>query len=359
MEDIVEALANLNIMNVNNDNNDNNMEQQRNFVMQNLKLVHPFDGRSDRLGLYVSSVESILPNIARMAVDDRVLFFNCILRTLDGAALDVVRRERPEDWASLKELLINEFGEHCSISQLILNMNKIKFKGNVKRLYEEVNNLVCRINDAISLSNESIERKTFFKSEVDFNSLTVLKKELPIHLVALLNANLVDSFKGAMKVIRDADEIEEDSAQTHFKSNNHQKYFRNNVRPQVIGNEYRNIITPNRNQIGQFSRNNSFNDFNTRNFATSIPNNSQNLNHGGIYRTHNNYGNNNNFANNRPFNNNNSTFFNNQNNNANFHPTKRARQNDSLQSRIRRYGPATPMQVENFHCMASINSPPS
>lgn len=354
MEEILEAFENLN-MNV---NGDNNMEQQRSFIMQNLKLVHPFNGRSDRLGLYVTSIESILPNIARMAADDRVLFFNCILRTLDGAALEVVRREQPENWTSLKELLISEFGEHCSISQLILSINKIKFKGNVKRLCEDVNNLVCRINDAISLSNESTERKTFFKSEVNFNSLTVLKKELPIHLVALVNANLVDSFKGAMKVIRDANEMEEDIGQANFRSNNHQNYSRNNVRPQVIGNEYRNIITPNRNPIGQFSRNNPFNDFNPRNFVTSIPNNNQNLNHGGIYRTQNNYGNNNNFANNRPLNNNNRNF-NNQNNNANFHPSKRTRQNDSLQSRIRRYGPATPMEVENFHCMASNNSPQS
>ena len=117
--------------------------------MQNIKLIQPFDGDANYLALYVDSIDSIMPVVAPTQPAERAFYFNCILRTLRGAALDVIRREQPPDWSTLRELLVDEFGEHTPISTLILQVSNIKFKGSVRILCEEINNAICRIKDCI------------------------------------------------------------------------------------------------------------------------------------------------------------------------------------------------------------------
>ncbi|XP_039947513.1 uncharacterized protein LOC120766210 [Bactrocera tryoni] len=90
--------------------------------MQNIKLIQPFDGDANYLALYVDSIDSIMPVVAPTQRAERAFYFNCILRTLRGAALDIIRREQPSDWSTLRELLIDEFGEHTPISTLILQI---------------------------------------------------------------------------------------------------------------------------------------------------------------------------------------------------------------------------------------------
>lgn len=328
MESLIEGLENFTI------NNDSNMEQQRNFIIQNLKMIHPFTGQGEKLCLYVSSIENIVPNIVQLPADDRTLFFNCILRTLDGDALNLVRREQPEDWSNLKQLLIAEYGEQQSIPTLILNISSIRFKGSVARLCDEINENLCKINDTIKLSSESIARKTFYKAEANSQALVTLKKQLPNHLTALINANLATDFNSAKNILRQNNEL--DTAHNKQEStkpsrSNHFCYY-----PQVINKEFRNIATQNRNR-------NTFNN--------PIPNNYNNSSINNDNRPFYNY-------NNNPRNNN----FNlsNSNNNRHFNnprPYKRQRTDDSVQSRIRRFGPPSPMEVENFHFMAPNSSP--
>ncbi|CAD7001421.1 unnamed protein product, partial [Ceratitis capitata] len=95
-------------------------QQIRELVMQNIKLIQAFDGDANYLALYIDSIDSIMPVVAPTQPAERAFYFNCILRTLRRAALDVIRREQPSDWSTLRELLVDEFGEHTLISTLIL-----------------------------------------------------------------------------------------------------------------------------------------------------------------------------------------------------------------------------------------------
>nr|XP_036224282.1 uncharacterized protein LOC118681871 [Bactrocera oleae] len=125
--DLNKELENLNeylrILDINAETKTTNMaeaQQIRELVMQNIKLIQPFDGDANYLALYVDSIDSIMPVVAPTQPAERAFYFNCILRTLRGAALDVIRREQPPDWSTLRELLVDEFGEHTPISTLIL-----------------------------------------------------------------------------------------------------------------------------------------------------------------------------------------------------------------------------------------------
>ncbi|CAD7002099.1 uncharacterized protein LOC110119091 [Ceratitis capitata] len=61
-----------------------------------------------------------MPVVDSTQPTEKAFYFNCILRTLQGAALDVKRREQPSDWSTLRELLVDEFGERTPILTLIL-----------------------------------------------------------------------------------------------------------------------------------------------------------------------------------------------------------------------------------------------
>lgn len=316
-------------------NDNNNLEQRRNFIIQNLKMVQPYSGELEYLSMYVNNIETIVPNIATMPTDDKKLFFNCIIRTLQGEALNLFRREQPEDWLALKNLLIMEFGEHQSISYLILTLSNIRYKGSVKKLLEDINLQICRIKDAISLCNDTVERKLFFKNEADVQSLKILKRELPNHLVALLNANLVSDFKTARQILRQNDVSGEDIPRSSSKS-----------QPKVSNS---NTTTPNRynsqyHNMNNYPLQNSYPQLYNQNFNSH--NRNQNNYPQNFYDLNNQYQQNNyprNFA---------------RVGGNNYNPNKRMRENDSNQSRIRKYGVPTPMEVENFHLKASTNYPP-
>uniref|UniRef100_A0A0K8U7W0 Uncharacterized protein n=1 Tax=Bactrocera latifrons TaxID=174628 RepID=A0A0K8U7W0_BACLA len=87
-------------------------QQRRELVLQNIKLIEAFDGDSSYLALYIDSIDSIIPPVLPSLPEQRAFYFNSVLRTLRGPALDVVRREQPVDWATLRQLLIDEFGYH-------------------------------------------------------------------------------------------------------------------------------------------------------------------------------------------------------------------------------------------------------
>lgn len=347
MEKIISDLKQLSI-NVNMNNNTHNAEQQqienrllqKRFVMDNLKLIHPFSGQKEELAMYIGAIENMVPNIAALQPEDRILFFNCILRTLSGAALNAVRREQPENWTALKKILIMEFGEHENISHLILSMNNIKFKGSIKKLCEEINNLICRIKDAIKLCNEPEERKIFFNNEINFYSLKTLKKELPNHLTALLNANLVNDFQTAIQKLRESGEF---GGNVHYKSDN----YRNYGQPHK-SNSNRAHYNPNYlHQHNEYlDRNQNTNQIiHPQNF---LPNSYETANRG-LHPQ--------NFS---PNNYQNPHLQNARNpqSNSNYNHNKRMREYDSNQSRIRRYGAPIPMEVENFHLKASRSYPP-
>lgn len=189
---------------------------------------------------------------------------------------------------------------------------------------DEINLSVCRIKDCVKLSSESNEKKLFLSNEAELQSIKVLKKELPIHLTALLNANLVSDFKSALKVLRENNE---------FEYVPHNSFSKTNYRPQVKSYSNAKQI-PNKPNIFvpyQFPGNNfnhfphvtpQFNQF-PYGFNTFGP-------YPHFYQP---------------------LLLNNT------QPIQQQRENNSNQSRIKRYGAPVPMEQDssNFHLTASEN----
>ncbi|XP_054091366.1 uncharacterized protein LOC128922970 [Zeugodacus cucurbitae] len=137
------------------------------MAIQNIKLIQPFDGDRNYLALFIQGVDAIMPQSPVISEETKVFYLHCVIKILRGAALDVVRREQPPDWITLRQLLIDEFGEHTAVSTLILEISNIKFKNNVKLLCEEINLEVCKVKDVIKLKNESCSTKIFLYNELD------------------------------------------------------------------------------------------------------------------------------------------------------------------------------------------------
>jgi len=334
---------------------------KRDFAMDNLKLLQQFSGNKAELPLYVESIEAIIPHTLSLSTGEKRLFFNAVLRTLRGPALDLVRREQPTDWKTLKGNLLFEFGEHIPISTLIISFEKIRFKNN-RQLFDDVNNLLCRIKDAVKLNIEDENEKTFFLNEADSSAVRVLKKQFPNHITALLNANQVKNISDIIKVLRENDIFNEipmrknnyayaPNAQNYNFSYGQplQNYVNEpNIRPNFSSQGYaqqNNNLPQNASQSmphpnNNFSQNDARNRLHPNNFSQNSSNRFPYQQQAQIANV--------------PFGQN--VY---QNNPAQ-PPFKRKREYDSNQSRIRRYGPPKPMEVDegNFLLAASDETYP-
>lgn len=340
----VEALADK-IKNINLSNKEGKMEEakaRRDLFLQNVKLLQPFDGDKNYLALFVDSVTAILPSEPSVLLEERRFYFNCITTTLRGPALNILRREQPLDWTSLKRLLIEEFGEQTPVTRLILEISNIRFKQNVKEFCDRLNNEVCRIKDAIKLKAEDTATRNFLSNELNQACLTQLKKELPNYLTALINANLATDLKSAIKILAENCELESLPQRSYGRGKNygHRNTYPPNNNPQLDSN-----FRPARH-------------FQTNYFANKFLGNNYPSNFSGNYRQ--------NFI---PQQNTNTYSSNtrlvghpqNLQNNLNCpqynYEYQNPRVHNSTQSRIRRYGAPQPMEVdpENFHVGASGN----
>lgn len=108
------------------------IRERRDRVVQSIKLVSPFDGDRNYLSLFIGSIDNIIPPFTSLTNEEKPFYFQCIVSTLRGAAFDVIRREQPSDWLTLRELLISEFTEHTPITTLILSIYNIKLSKSVK-----------------------------------------------------------------------------------------------------------------------------------------------------------------------------------------------------------------------------------
>ena len=246
--------------------------------MQTIKLIQPFDGNMKYLALYI---DSIVPRYTTISLEEAAFYFNCVTCTLRDSALDIVRREQPCDWTTLRQLLIDEFGEHTPVSTLILEISNIKFKNSVKLLCEEINIEVCRVKDCIKLKNENISTKTFLYKELDQISLKTLKRELPNYLTALINANLVTDLKSAIRILKENNVFEDDRRLNKSKQNYNQRnilfprvsnlsYINSN---RVNGNEFQHFPPPSGNRFFDYSHGNNYRGY------TLSPNNSNHFYH--------------------------------------------------------------------------------
>lgn len=320
MDEIEELFQNVNL----NEKMEN--KEKREFVLQNLSFIEPFNGDQCKLALFVNHIDALVTTIVTLTTEDKTLFFNAVQRKLVGPAADILRRENPGDWKALKALLIQEFGESKPISCIILELNNIKFKNSVKVFCDTLNAEICKIKDCIKLSDDLETNKIFYNTEVNRLSVQILKQGLPNHLTALLNANLVLDFKTAIKVLR-----ENGSYNFEYKERNK----RNNNFPTSSFNP--------QNTTNQYCQNNS--GASQPFYFPQIPHFFHNPNQP-------------NFVNPPQFNNNWAP--------QNFpqvpivstQQVPRQSGNDSNQSRIRRYGAPVPMEQDsqNFHFLAQGNS---
>lgn len=313
---------------------------RREFALQNIKLITPFDGDAKYLAMFVCSIDEIISGA--QSPEDQRFFLNLIFTTLRGPAINIVRREQPNDWTSLRDLLIEEFGEHTPVSTLILDINNIRFKSSIKLLCEEINLQVCRVKDCIKLGSEDKATKLFLNEELNRTSLRTLKKELPIQLTALINANLVSDFKGAMKILKENNVF--DNKIDHLEN-------KNTFLPRINKNPIDTIFQPNYLPFAQ-----PFNAMNSTAFHKSNsykPKYNQNISPQFAFPP--NYYYQNMYPNNNyqfpPANYNN---FSNPNLNQQLNNHKSSRQNSNI-DRIRRFGMPEPMEQDpsNFHLGAS------
>lgn len=334
VEDLVNKIGNIKL--TNKEEKMEAVKDRRDLFLQNVKFLQPFDGDKNYLALFVDSVTAIWPTELSVSLEERRFYFNCITTTLRGPALNILRREQPSDWTSLKRLLIEEFGERTPVTRLILEISYIKFKQNVKEFCDRLNDEMCRIKDAIKLKAEDIATRNFLSTELNQACLTQLKKELPNYLTALINANLATDLKSAIKILAENGELEPLPQRSYGRNKSY---------------DHRNTYHPNNNhQLDSNFR--QARHFQTNSFPNSYPSNFS-----GNYRQNlvpqqntNTYS-----SNTRPQNL--QSNLNYPQYNYEYQSPKRQREYDSTQSRIRRYGAPLPMEVdpENFHVGASGN----
>ncbi|XP_054729340.1 uncharacterized protein LOC129238333 [Anastrepha obliqua] len=153
------------------------IRERRDRVVQSIKLVSHFDGDRNYLSLFIGSIDNIIPPFTSLTNEEKPFYFQCIVSTLRGAALDVIRREQPSDWLTLRELLISEFTANKSLSQ-----------PNVKDFFEQVESISTKDSTRSKKITEAIvnfiimDNKPFYAVEGK-GFLQLMKGLVPLYKV--------------------------------------------------------------------------------------------------------------------------------------------------------------------------------
>uniref|UniRef100_A0A034WS58 Retrovirus-related Gag polyprotein from transposon 297 n=1 Tax=Bactrocera dorsalis TaxID=27457 RepID=A0A034WS58_BACDO len=235
------------------------MAEARARTVQSIKLVAPFDGDRNYLAMFIDCLNALIPASHTLREEEKPFYFQCIVSTLRGPALDVVRREQPATWETLRALLIDEFADPTPVTTAILLISNIRYKGSVRLLCEEINTEVCKIKDNIKLRESNTSTINFLSSELKQISSKTLKRELPFHLVALVNANMVTDLNSAIRVLKE-NLVYDSVTEKNLKSKQTKQQFSNhrnsNALSALASNTFVNAqqYTPNNNSLTDMQR---------------------------------------------------------------------------------------------------------
>lgn len=319
-------------------------------IRRYLEKLKPYQGDKRGLAPFIRAIEKITPLMTNLDLLDAALRFEQILSKLEGKAANILS-EYPENWPQVRALLIRSFVDKRDIGDLLIDLERIQFRGSIQDTFSVIQTALTDILNKIELSPVDALCEERISS---------IKNRAFIHFRNILPEPCISAIVGRGDVcdIYRAIELLDEHKLMHL-TYDRPRFSRNSG---YNNNNYNN--TPRNNNSNQNSFRNKENSNNNTGFSQNT-NQTQNKTPFNNYNSNSNNNNNNNhFSNPRqnyrqPFpqqynsrqpnqQNPNRGHGNNSGNNSG-----NSRQTSSGLNRVHE-----PMETENFHILASEDSDP-
>ena len=309
-----------------------------------LERIPQFSGDYKDLENFVNLIEKVQPVLNKYDELGQSIFFDIIKSRLVGRAREIIEiNSHIENWKEIKDLLINNFGDHSTLEELFDRLRGVTFKTNAIEFYSEIKISLRRLNVKTKLLLGIHDSVNTIKAN-KLSALNIFKNKVPEPLRSILYCRNPTDLEKAMEILYEAGYAHTTINNQNSHQKNFNKYkiddkshkfpynkidFNNRNNSQKIytqttphnsynrfnhnnGNKFNNTnnnrYNNNNNRYNQFSNTNNNNKYQQRNFNPNPSNNFNNRNNYGNYVNPNE-----NFKN--PYNGNNNNNYNRQNNN--------------------------------------------
>lgn len=139
-----------------------------------LTKLPTFDGNFKELYTFLDLVDRISPLLDTYDDTAKAIFLDIIKSKLCGSAKEISNiNNHLKTWASLKTVLVNNFGDRLSLEQLYDQMRSLRFKSNAKNFYDEIVFLLSRLN---------MKARTVYQNQTGYESIIAANKRTALEV---------------------------------------------------------------------------------------------------------------------------------------------------------------------------------
>lgn len=213
-------------------NNNEPPQQVPVLDIKNLSIIPNFDGNSNKLFRFISASESILTHYAdrrNPASFQNHLLLNGILNKLEGRAEEVVSINGNKDWGSIKQTLIQNFGDQRDENSLNLDLVNMKQKSNEtpEQFHERILHILNTICNYIDLHGANDVEKQFKRDFFTKQALKSFLAGLKEPLGPIIRAMRPNSLAQAIQFISEENNI------IYYQRSSHSSHSTNQVKHQA------------------------------------------------------------------------------------------------------------------------------
>lgn len=234
------------------------------LVTSSISCISPFNGDVNSLINFIHRIESLIPIFDPLENDYKIVILGLIKdKVIGNARRSLLTNRNANTWNELRTILITNHGENSSTDSLIDKIRTCRCDGTIDNFYQNLNNLLCRLNNAFLLQGENNANEIVSNQRIALNSF---KYGLPEPVKSIIISRNPQTLKAAHEIIQE-------NGYLNYTNNKHMQYTNTNFRRQNFSNINQNSFNNSNQNSNTFNQNNNpFNNVNQnrrQNFTNS------------------------------------------------------------------------------------------
>lgn len=171
------------------------------LVLNCIKQISEFNGKDvDQLPDFFTQVENILPSVEAFDANNKKVLFDYIKNKCVGDTRKVLHRHTStRNWAELREILKNNFGEKENTNNLMDKLKMLKVYGTIENYHYNVTQLINRLHNRNLTHNDGI----YTTDEINRIALKIFKENLPEPTKTMIYGRNPETLEATYKIIVD------------------------------------------------------------------------------------------------------------------------------------------------------------
>ncbi|XP_067638828.1 uncharacterized protein DDB_G0267764-like [Eurosta solidaginis] len=189
------------------------------LISTNLNSVPPYDGNENALLGFVERIDLMIPTLESFPDDLQVLLIGNIKDKIVGnARRSLLINGNPHTWELVRKVLVDNHGEKNSVDEIIDKIRSCRCESTIEHFYNQLNTLLCRLNNALQLSNTKIAGINYESNgRIALNSF---KHGLPEPVKSIIVSRNPKDLKSAYDIIKSNGYLKYNDRHSFFNNNN-------------------------------------------------------------------------------------------------------------------------------------------